>query len=162
MIPLINRPSDVANPPFRKTIAFASPPVKEARLSMGSANGYRHRWLQAILWVFFGIGLGVHFYRPSLKIEKNRFVISQALIADGKDILPAKIIADERRKQLLSAILTVSGAFGLGCYYRATLVGSFRSLTQSRPGGTVSLLLKTSSRNPNKKQQNRKPYHETI
>jgi hypothetical protein len=162
MMPLINRPSEVANSPLKKNIALALPAVKEAGLSMGSANGGRHRWLQALLWVIFGVGLGVQFYGPSLKIEKKTFVIPQALMAEGKNILPAKIIADERRKQLLSAILTVSGALGLGCYYRATLVGSLRSLTRSRPRGTVSLLLKTPSRIPNKKQQNRKPYNETI
>ncbi len=82
----------------------------------------RRGWLRLLLWTIFGMGLLVQALAPRLKIANHTFVIPQAPTSRSEAINPGAIIARERVMQLISAILTVSGALGLGLYYRHVLV----------------------------------------
>ena len=78
-------------------------------------NG-RRGWLGLLLWMAFGAGLLVQAFAPHLKIQNRQFVIPPSLVSKGK--APDEIVGRERKMQLLSGILTVSSALGLGFYYR--------------------------------------------
>jgi hypothetical protein len=156
-----SRPRNAADPQLNERAAFAIPIVEEVHSSKASACGGRYRWLPVLLWVIFGTGLLVQMFGPSLQIKNNTFVIPQSLISGGKDIHPDEIVADERSKQVLSAILTVGGALAMAFYYRTALVSSLRSLSPSRQRGTVFLPLKSDSRTEHRKT-NRKQQNETL
>ena len=81
----------------------------------------RKRWHASIFWTIFTVGLLLQCFAPRLKIDHDAFVISS--VSDGRATHPAEIVARARKMQLLSAIFTVTGALGLGFYYRAILVG---------------------------------------
>jgi hypothetical protein len=80
-------------------------------------NG-RFRWLKLVSWLVFAAGLFIQLISPRLEISKGAFVIPAALSAEGNDIRPDEIVAKERRKQLISALLTATGALGLAYCYR--------------------------------------------
>ena len=77
-------------------------------------------WLGLLLWMAFGAGLLVQAFAPHLKIQNRQFVIPPSLVSKGK--APDEIVGRERRMQVLSGILTVSSAVGLGFYYRHLFV----------------------------------------
>jgi|HubBroStandDraft_4_1064222.scaffolds.fasta_scaffold361267_2 hypothetical protein len=81
----------------------------------------RTRWLAAVMWATFGVGLLVQTVSPGLTIKHNKLIVPGAF-SEGKEIRPAEIIARERRMQLLSAILTVAGALGLAVCYGPALL----------------------------------------
>jgi hypothetical protein len=83
----------------------------------------RKRWLVPLLWMVFISGLVVQAFAPRLKIEHNAFVIPPAMVAQGKTVNPAELVQREKRMQLISGLLTLAGALGLGLYYRDTLMG---------------------------------------
>jgi|SRR5271163_4555445 len=79
----------------------------------------RRRWLPAMLWTVFAMGLLAQFFSPHLKIEHNAFVMPPELLVPGKPISPSDIVAKERVVQSVSAVLTLCGALGLGrCYWQ--------------------------------------------
>jgi hypothetical protein len=83
----------------------------------------------------FAAGLLVQLIRPHLKISNRAFVIPPKLAAGGHDIRLVEIIARQRRTQLISALLTLSGAIGLAILYRDTLTGRVsRQPTESVDG----------------------------
>jgi hypothetical protein len=79
------------------------------------------QWQGVLLWAVFVAGLLVQLFSPHLKVSNGAFVIPPSLTAEGKNIRPDEIVAKQRHMQLLSAILTVSGALGLAFRYRDTL-----------------------------------------
>jgi len=78
---------------------------------MGIHNNRRSR--AVLCWVVFAAGLLIQLLAPHLKIENGAFVIPPTLTAGANEIRPAEIVARQRRMQLISALLTVSGALGL-------------------------------------------------
>lgn len=68
---------------------------------------------------------------PRLRVEHNAFVMPQAMIYGKQRVHPAELVARERIMQLISAILTLGGAIGLGIHYRETLFS--RRSDQSGP-----------------------------
>ena len=79
----------------------------------------RLRWLTALSWSAFAAGLLIQLFAPRLEISNGAFVIPAALTAQEQNsIRPDVMVAAERRKQLLSAVLTVSGALALAYRYR--------------------------------------------
>jgi len=78
---------------------------------MGIHNNRRSRAF--LCWVVFAAGLLIQLLAPHLKIENGAFVIPPTLTAGANEIRPAEIVARQRRMQLISALLTVSGALGL-------------------------------------------------
>ena len=95
---------------------------------MEKKRGSRDRWLWVLLWAIFLAGVAVQWFAPRLKIENNAFVIPPTLTSNAREgIRPDQIVARERRLQLLSAILTVGGALGLGLWYRRDFVRSHSS-----------------------------------
>jgi hypothetical protein len=102
---------------------LASSTTAVARVAGQSTRSPRRWWLAVFFWSIFGAGLLVQVFAPRLKIEHNAFVIPPSLVSGSKEINPAEIVARERRMQLLSGLLTLSGAVGLAFYYRKTLMG---------------------------------------
>jgi hypothetical protein len=88
---------------------------------MGIRNNRRSQAL--LCWVVFAAGLLIQLLAPHLKIENGAFVIPPTLTAGANEIRPAEIVARQRRMQLISALLTVSGALGLAVLYRDILTG---------------------------------------
>jgi hypothetical protein len=82
----------------------------------------QRQWLRILVWTLFGIGLLVQALAPRLRIVNHTFIIPSTFTPRSGAIDPAAIIARERIMQLFSAIFTLSGAFGLGLYYRPVLV----------------------------------------
>jgi hypothetical protein len=82
----------------------------------------RHKWLAVLLWAIFAAGLLVQTFGPRLKIRNNTFVLPPSLMSQGKNIRPNEIVSRERKMQLLSGILALGGAIGLGLHYRHVLV----------------------------------------
>jgi hypothetical protein len=88
---------------------------------MGIHNNRRSQAL--VCWVVFAAGLLIYLLAPHLKISNGAFVIPPTLTAGANEIRPAEIVARQRRMQLISALLTVSGALGLAVLYRDILTG---------------------------------------
>jgi len=78
----------------------------------------RRVWWGLLLWLGLVAGLLVQVFAPHLKIQNNKFVIPSSLLSEGEEVHPDEIVARERRMQVLSGILTLSSALGLGFYYR--------------------------------------------
>jgi hypothetical protein len=55
---------------------------------------------------------------PRLEIRNRAFVMPAALSNEGSSIRPDEIVAKERWRQSISAVLTVSGALALAYRYR--------------------------------------------
>jgi uncharacterized protein involved in exopolysaccharide biosynthesis len=90
-----------------------------------SVHGNR-RWrsLAVLCWLVFAAGLLVQLLSPHLKISNGAFVIPPEMAAGRNAIRLDEIVARQRRMQLLSILLTVSGAFGLAFLYGGTLIGA--------------------------------------
>jgi hypothetical protein len=83
-----------------------------------SSESPSSRWLSAIFWGVFAIGLLVQVFSPHLKVQNHAFAAPPSLLSAGKTISPAPLVAKERTVQSLSAFLTIVGALGLGwCYW---------------------------------------------
>ena len=89
-----------------------------------SVHGNR-RWrsLALLCWLVFAAGLLVQLLSPHLKISNGAFVIPPKMAAGRNAIRLDEIVARQRRMQLLSVLLTVSGALGLAFVYRDILIG---------------------------------------
>jgi hypothetical protein len=48
-------------------------------------------------------------------------VIPPSMVAGSKELHPSELVGRERRMQVVSAVLTFSGALGLAVLYRRTL-----------------------------------------
>jgi hypothetical protein len=81
----------------------------------------RRKWQVFVWWSLFAAGLIVQLLAPHLKVSNGAFVIPQKMIVSGKMISPEKIVRKDRLMQLLSAVLTASGALGLAFCYRDVL-----------------------------------------
>ena len=148
------------HPPANERVVFAIPAITQVHSSKTHLGDWRRRWLPILLWVIFSAGLLVEMFGPSLTIKNKTFIIPQSLFSAGDNIHPAEIVANERRKQVLSAILTLGGALALACYYRAALLSSVRSLSPTQRG--TDSPLKSHSRMQNRKQQDRKQQRKII
>jgi len=69
----------------------------------------------------FAAGLLVQLFAPHLKVENRAFVIPPELAAGEETLRPDEIVGKERRMQLISAVLTLSGALGLAFRHREVL-----------------------------------------
>jgi len=120
-----------------------------------SVDGNRRRRSLALLfWLVFAAGLLVQLLSPHLKISNGAFVIPPEMSAGRNAIRLDEIVARQRRMQLLSILLTVSGSLGLAFLYHDILIGraSRRSSepieepaspdsTRSQPPGTTGKTL---------------------
>jgi hypothetical protein len=89
-----------------------------------SVHGNRRRRSLALLcWLVFAAGLLLQLLSPHLKISNAAFVIPPEMAAGRNAIRLDEIVARQRRMQLLSVLLTVSGALGLAFLYRDILIG---------------------------------------
>src|SRR2546421_13081597 len=90
-----------------------------------SVQGNRRRRLLALLyWLVLAAGLLVQLLSPQLKISNGAFVIPPEMTAGRNAIRLDEIVGGQRRMQLLSVLLTVSGALGLAFLYRDILIGT--------------------------------------
>jgi hypothetical protein len=85
---------------------------------MDNKNNGRLRWLTLLSWLAFAAGLLIQVVSPRLEISNRAFVIPEALTAEGNSIRPDEMVARERLRQLVSAVLTATGALGLAYCYR--------------------------------------------
>jgi hypothetical protein len=125
-------PASSGSPVIGRINAVAYEPVSASICTTGAMSqnkgGRRRAWLAVLPWAIFAAGLLVQAFAPRLKIRNNAFVVPPPVVAEGKDFRPGEMITRERRMQLLSGILTLGGALGLGFRYRHVLVRP-RSLT---------------------------------
>jgi hypothetical protein len=105
-----------------------------------SVHGNR-RWrsLALLCWSLFAAGLLVQLLSPHLKVSNGAFVIPPKMAAGRNPIRPDEIVGGQRRMQLLSVLLTVSGALGLAFVYRDILIGA-ASRRNSKPGARQKTL----------------------
>jgi hypothetical protein len=94
--------------------------------SLATAAGSKGRaqrkvWVAALFWIVFASGVAVQAYAPRLKIEHHAFVVPPAMVSGGKPVDLEELVAREKRMQLISGLLTLGGAVGLGYYYRDNL-----------------------------------------
>jgi|SRR5215831_522432 len=80
-------------------------------------------WLSVFFWTLFVAGLLLQTLGPHLRVKDNRFILPPSVVSAGTDVRPAAIVARERKKQVLSAVLTVGGAVGLALSHRKALFG---------------------------------------
>jgi hypothetical protein len=71
----------------------------------------------------FAAGMALQLLGPHLKIANRAFVIPPKLTTEGNNIRLVEIIARQRHTQVISALLVLGGAIGLGVLYRDTLTG---------------------------------------
>ena len=90
---------------------------------MSVHGNHRRRSLAILCWLMFAAGLLVQLLSPHLKVSNGAFVIPPEMAAGKNAIRLDEIVARQRRMQLLSILLTVSGAFGLAFLYRDILIG---------------------------------------
>ncbi len=95
--------------------------MKKARVELKRDAGHRRRRGALLWWTIFCAGLLVQLLAPRLKVEHHAFVMPQAMISGKQRIHPAELVARERTMQLISALLTLGGAIGLGIHYRGTV-----------------------------------------
>ena len=79
-------------------------------------------WLVLWFWLLFSAGVAVHLLAPNLERKDKAFVIPSELASSQNTFRPDLIVAKERRMQVISALLTMSGALGLGFLYRGVLL----------------------------------------
>ena len=92
--------------------------------SLTGIRSSRRGQSQALLcWLMFAAGLLIQLLGPHLKISNRAFVIPPKLTAGKNDIRLVEIIARQRQMQVISALLTLSGAVGLAVLYREILTG---------------------------------------
>lgn len=85
-------------------------------------------------WLVFGGGVLVHYLAPNLERKQDGFVIPEALTAGRSGLDPGWIVAKERRMQWISAVLTATGALGLGYLHRRELWPSVAAGGRNRFG----------------------------
>ena len=112
--------------------------------NMGIHNNRRSHAL--LCWVVFAAGLLIQLLAPHLKISNGAFVIPPTLTAAANEILPAEIVARQRRMQLISALLAVSGALGLAVLYRDILTGRTSRRASESVDGQSDLILRERQR----------------
>ena len=112
--------------------------------NMGIHNNRRSQAL--LCWVVFATGLLIQLLAPHLKISNGAFVIPPTLTAGANEIRPAEIVARQRRMQLISALLTVSGALGLAVLYRDILTGRTSRRASESVDGESDLILRERQR----------------
>ena len=112
--------------------------------NMGIHNNRRSHAL--LCWVVFAAGLLIQLLAPHLKISNGAFVIPPTLTAAANEIRPAEIVARQRRMQLISALLTVSGALGLAVLYRDILTGRTSRRASESVDGQSDLILREHQR----------------
>ena len=112
--------------------------------NMGIHNNRRSQAL--LCWVVFAAGLLIQLLAPHLKISNRAFVIPPTLTAAANEIRPAEIVARQRRMQLISAFLTVSGALGLAVLYRDILTGRTSRRASESVDGQSDLILREHQR----------------
>jgi len=78
--------------------------------------------LALLCWLVFAAGLLVQLLSPRLKISNRAFVIPPKMAAGTNPIRLEEIVGGQRRMQVLSALLTLSGALGLAFVYRDVLM----------------------------------------
>ena len=91
---------------------------------MGVNGNRRRRSLALLCWLVFAAGLLVQLLSPHLKISNRAFIIPPKMAAGKNAIRLDEIVARQRRMQLLSILLTVSGALGLAFLYCDILIGA--------------------------------------
>jgi hypothetical protein len=72
----------------------------------------------------FAVGLLVQLLSPHLKVSNGAFVIPPQMATGSNAIRLNEIVGGQRRMQVLSVLLTVSGALGLAFVYRDILIGA--------------------------------------
>jgi len=88
-----------------------------------SVRGNRRlRTLALLCWLLFAAGLLVQLVSPRLKVANRAFVIPPQMAAGKNPIRLEEIVGGQRRLQVLSALLTLSGAIGLAFVYRDILI----------------------------------------
>jgi hypothetical protein len=87
-------------------------------------NRRRRRTLALLCWLLFAVGLLVQLLSPRLRISNRAFVIPPHMAAGKNPIRLEEIVGGQRRMQVLSALLTLSGAIGLAFVYRDILIGA--------------------------------------
>ena len=98
---------------------------QSSRVGGMSVHGNRRqRSLALLCWLVFAAGLLVQLLSPHLKISNGHFVIPPKMAAGRNAIRLDEIVGGQRRMQLVSVLLTVSGAFGLAFLYRDIHRGS--------------------------------------
>lgn len=102
-------------------------------MSTQKPSGRRKRFA-ALFWLLFGGGLLVHQLAPNLERTKEAFVVPMSLAQGQNTLNPAQIVAKERRLQVISAVLTASGALGLGLLYREALLRGRRLKATQQSG----------------------------
>jgi hypothetical protein len=116
----------------------------------------RRQSVALLCWLVFAAGLLVQLLSPHLKVSNGAFVIPPKLAAGSNAIRPDEIVGGQRRMQLLSLFLTVSGAFGLAFVYREILIGA-ASRRSSEPVEGPACRDSTQNEHPG---ATRKPYEE--
>src|SRR5260370_25945928 len=95
---------------------------RQDRLVRVRGHCHRGRSLALLCWLLLAAGLFVQLLSPRLKVSNRAFVIPPQMTAGRNAIRLDEIVARERQMQLLSALLTVSGALGLAFLYRDILI----------------------------------------
>ena len=113
---------------------------------MGIHSNRRRQSRALLCWLLFAGGLLVQLLAPHLKIENGAFVIPPTFTAGANEIRPAEIVARQRRMQLISALLTVSGALGLAVLYRDILTGRTSRRASESVDGQSDLILRERQR----------------
>jgi hypothetical protein len=72
-----------------------------------------------LFWLCLLAGVTLQFVGPRLTIEDHMFVIPASYMTGSKNVDPAELVEREKRMQILSAIVTLTGAIGLAFQYRA-------------------------------------------
>ena len=95
----------------------------------------RQRSLALICWLVFAAGLLLQLLSLHLKISNGAFVIPPEMAAGRNAIRLEEIVARQRQMQLLSILLTVSGALGLAFLYRDVFIGAASRRSSEPPEG---------------------------
>jgi hypothetical protein len=114
---------------------------------MSVRGNRRRRSLAFLCWLVFTAGLLVQLLSPHLKISNGKFVIPPKMTAGRNGIRLDEIVARQRRMQLLSVLLTMSGALGLAFVYHDILIGA-ASRRRSEPVEEAACRDSTRSQNP--------------
>ena len=101
------------------------PPTRSHVLVPTPSSRGRSRFIAAILWTVFLIGIVLQYSTPGLKVENRAFVMPASSIAAGAEVRPDLIVQRERRMQWASGLCTLGGALALAFWYRRSLARAF-------------------------------------
>jgi hypothetical protein len=99
-------------------------------LACGTRQRGRAQALKGVLWACFGAGLVVQGLAPNLRVERGRFVLPYEIVS-RPGVTPRGLVEQERRMQMLSALLVAGSAIGLALCYREAFTGG---AARVRPG----------------------------